>query len=223
MNKRNIKYIKKKIDEVDTIFFDLDGTLIDTEPLYFRFWKEATKFYGRELSDIEALSMRSRDKQSARDFFNIISNGLLDYDVVRLKRVELMNTYLKDHPIQMKEGALEYLTLLNRSGKKLYIVTANTVEKASNIINDLGFMNLLDGVISAKDVKRGKPFPDVYLKACEIVDKHPKEVIVFEDSPNGLMSSSSAGCFTVMIKDLSPLTEDMDYVDAYIESFTELL
>ena len=96
------------------------------------------------------------------------------------------------------------------------------MEKANKIINDLGFMNLLEGVISAKDVKREKPYPDVYLKACEIVEKHPKEVIVFEDSPNGLMSSYSAGCFTVMVEDMSKYNNE-EWVDSVITSFNQLL
>ncbi len=46
----NIEIAKKKIEESSILFFDLDGTLIDTEKLYFRFWKEATKFFGYEIS-----------------------------------------------------------------------------------------------------------------------------------------------------------------------------
>ena len=214
--------LREIINKCDTLFFDLDGTLIDTEPLYFRFWKEATKFYGRELTDEEALSMRSRDKESARSFFMEIGNGQLDYDLVKAKRIELMSAYLNDHPIKVKEGALEYLTMLNKQGKSLYIVTANTVEKASKILEMVGLTHLFKGFISAKDVARGKPFPDVYLKACKVVNKKPQEVIVFEDSPNGLMSSHSAGCFTVMVEDMSKYNGE-DYVDAYITSFNELL
>ena len=214
--------LKEIINKCDTIFFDLDGTLIDTEPLYFRFWKEATKFYGRELTDSEALSMRSRDKESAKAFFLEIGNGQLNYDLVKAKRIELMSAYLKDHPIGVKEGVLEYLTKLNKQGKSLYIVTANTVEKACKIHESVGLTHLFKGVISAKDVARGKPFPDVYLKACEVVNKKPEQVIVFEDSPNGLMSSYSAGCFTVMVEDMSKYNNE-EYVDAYISSFNELL
>ena len=54
------------IDKFEVYFFDLDGTLIDTEKLYFRFWKEASKFYGYELSDSEALSFQSLERNEGR-------------------------------------------------------------------------------------------------------------------------------------------------------------
>ncbi len=218
----DINLIKERISSSEVLFFDLDGTLIDTEPLYFRFWKEASKFYGYELTDEEALSMRSRDKNSAIEFLFRVSGGLLDYVKVRDKRVELMNEYLLIHPIKMKEGAISLLKKYRNENKKVYIVTANTVEKAERIIKGLDFYHLIDGIISAKDVKRGKPFPDVYLYACSYVKKKPEEVIVFEDSPNGLKSSYEAGCFTLMIEDMSKYEISMDYVDAYITSLKQL-
>ena len=219
----NLNLLRYKLDNSNVIFFDLDGTLIDTEPLYFRFWKEATKFYGRELTDEEALTMRSRDNKSAKQFLEEISGGVLDYDIVKAKRIELMDAYLKEHPIQMKPYAKEYLSKLKSENKKVYIVTANTVEKATKIINEVGFYDLVDGVISAKDVERGKPFPDVYLRAASIVGVNIKDIIVFEDSPNGLLSSYRSGAFTVMVEDLDHYNESMNYVHSAITSFKELM
>ena len=219
----NINELKKKISTSEVLFFDLDGTLIDTEPLYFRFWREASKFYGYELSKDEALNMRSLDKNTAIEYLSKVSGGLLDYYKVKEKRVELMSEYLATHPIILKPGAIELLNKYRNECKRVYIVTANTVEKAERIISSLGFMNLIDGIISAKDVKRGKPYPDVYVYASEYVGINPKNIIVFEDSPNGLKSSFNAGCFTVMVEDLTPYTNDMDYVDAFVSNLTQLL
>ena len=219
----NLEKLRNKINECSIIFFDLDGTLIDTEPLYFRFWKEACLFYGFVLKDEDALKFRSWEKESASEYLTKISNGKLDYSTVRKKRIELMNKYLLTHQIRLKSGAIDCLNYLYQKEKKIYIVTANEVNKAKNIIDSLGFLHLIEGIISAKDVKRGKPFPYVYLKACEMVNKKPNEVVVFEDSPNGLMSSNAAGCFTVMVEDLSAYQEDMDYVDAVLTSLDELI
>ena len=218
----NVDKIIEKLKNAKTIFFDLDGTLIDTEKLYFRFWKEASSFYGFEIKDEDALYMRSINPVSGREYLEKISNGKLDYQLVREKRIKLMNEYLLTHQIEIKLGAIELLTLLNKEHKNIYIVTANTVKKAEGIIRNLNFMHLVNKVISAKDVERGKPFPDVYLKACEIVKEKPNDIIVFEDSPNGLISSHKAGCFTVMVEDLTSYNEKMDYVDASIKSFLEL-
>lgn len=221
--KNDIERLKRIIDNKEDFFFDLDGTLIDTEKLYFKFWKEASKFYGYELKDEEALSMRSLEEKSAIELFDKYSNGVLDYKITKLKRIELMNEYFINHPIEIKEGAKEFLLLLKKKNKKIYIVTANAIEKANKIIGEIGFINLIDGVISAKNVNRGKPYPDVYLYAVKKTNTNSNEAIVFEDSPNGLLSSSRAGLYTVMIEDMSKYDESMDYVDSYISSFIDLI
>lgn len=214
--------MKEILDRFDIFFFDLDGVLINTEPLYFRFWKEASLFYGHEMSDEEALNMRSLDPVLGQEFFDSFHKDL-NYKTVREKRKELMYKYLENHPIDLKEGAIEVLTYLRKNNKHVYIVTANKKDKATRIMKEVGLFDLADDIISAKDAKRGKPFPYVYLDACKFVNKKPEEVIVFEDSPNGLKSSHGAGCFTVMVEDMSLYSKDMDYVDLVIHSLNELL
>ena len=218
-----VNLAKKKIEESKILFFDLDGTLIDTEKLYFRFWKEAARFYGYELRDEDALSLRSTERNSGFSLFMEISDGKLNYDMVREKRIELMDEYFRNNPYEIKDGTIELLTKYKKENKRIYIVTANAVEKAERIMKTCGFFDLIDGIISAKDVKRGKPFPDVYLKACEVVGASPSEVVTFEDSPNGLLSSYRSGCFTLMVEDLTPYDESMNYVDAAVSSLRELL
>ncbi len=216
----NVGQLKGKLKQVDVIFFDLDGTLIDTEKLYFRFWKEASKFCGRELTDEEALNLRSLESNTAMKMFKSIG---LDYVITRNKRIELMNEYFLTHEIEIKSYAREFLELLKTQRKKLYIVTANEIEKAECILKEINFQHLIDGIITAKEVDKGKPFPNVFIYACEKVKKKPEDIIVFEDSPNGLIASYQAGCFTVMVEDMTPYTKDMDYVHASIASFKKLL
>lgn len=218
-----VELIKEKLRRLNIVFFDLDGTLINTEHLYFRFWKEASKYYGYELGDEETLSMRSRERKSAEEYLYKVSGGLLDYNLTRNKRIELMNEYFKDHPIELKEGAEELLQKLSSEGKKLYIVTANAIEKSEGILKSTNISSYFTSIISAKEVERGKPYPDVYLYACAKIVVSPDQVIVFEDSPNGLISSFKAGCFTVMVEDLTPFTKDMDYVDGAISSLNKLI
>ena len=117
--KKNIDELKNKIKETKCFFFDLDGTLIDTEKVYFKYWKIASKLYGYELSDEEALNVRSLDGRIGKAFIEEISGGILDYTSVRNKRIEMMNEYFLTHPIEVKPYAIEFLELLRRSNKKI--------------------------------------------------------------------------------------------------------
>ena len=219
----DIQIIQEKVQKTPYLFFDLDGVLIDTEKLYFRFWKEASKYYGYELKDEEALCFRSLEVESGRLLMKQFSNGLLDYNIVKEKRIALMNDYFLNHPIEVKDSAFSLLNSLKTNNHRIIIVTANAIDKAASILKETGLDKNVDEVISAKDVKRGKPFPDVFLKACEIVSVKPQDVVVFEDSPNGLMASHAAECYTLMVEDLTPYTKDMTYVDSVVSSLEELL
>ena len=213
----------RKIKETDIFFFDLDGTLIDTEKLYFRFWKEACLYYGYELKDNEALRLRSLDGKLTVEYLSALSNGKLDYTLTRNKRIELMDRYFLTHDIEIKEGAKEFLTKLKKENKKVYIVTANSGDKAYKIIHQIHFENFIDDVVSTKEVERGKPNPDVYIYACNKLRINSDQVVVFEDSPNGVISSFKTGCFTIMVEDLSSPEEVKEYFHYSIKSFLELL
>ena len=214
-----INKIKEKLRQLDTVFFDLDGTLIDTEKIYYRFWGEASEYYGYQLNREERLAMRSRDSKITAEFFK--SKGL-DYQIVKAKRIELMDKYLFTHPIKLKKGVVPFLKSLKEQNKRLFIVSANTVEKSRNILKGLNIEEYFTDVFSSKDVKRGKPFPDVYLKASELASRDSKDVIVFEDSPNGLISAHEAGCFTIMVEDIDTFTKKEEYIDSAIVDFDSL-
>ena len=204
------------------VFFDLDGVLIDTEPLYSRFWIEAMKEAGHEMSREDSLKMRSLDRELARQFLKERYNEG-DYDRIRELRKSLMEDYRKANPIRPKKGAKEMIKRLDDAGIGWYIVTASPLSRIMRYSGDTGLVFPEDKLISTKTVERGKPYPDVYLKACEVAGVRPGGNVAVEDSPNGVRSAKAAGLTTVFIPDLTePDTEDMKYCDHVIGELGEL-
>ncbi|MBR5420400.1 MAG: HAD family phosphatase [Lachnospiraceae bacterium] len=197
-----------------TIFFDLDGVLLDTEPLYSRFWREAAECSGFSMSLEESLSMRSLDAALAREKIKGLF-GVDIYDPLREKRKELMEAYRETHPVHAKPGAAELIRSLDEKGAEYYIVTASPKGRVERYSADAGLTLPLDRMISTKSVGRGKPYPDVYLEALRIAGCEAGRAIAVEDSPNGIRSAHAAGLYTVMIPDLTePTEEDLGYCDA---------
>ncbi len=206
-----------------TLFFDLDGVLLDTEPLYRRFWMEAIVKCGYEMKEEEALSLRSLDASLSSAWFEK-RYGSDIYDTVRETRKQLMEAYREDHKIQAKEGAAELLQEMAEKKIRYFIVTASPLSRVERYKKDAGFEIDPALVISTKSISRGKPYPDVYLEAQRIAGCSPEESIAIEDSPNGIKSAKAAGCYTVMIPDLTePTEEDLKYCDKVLESLSDVI
>ena len=206
-----------------TLFFDLDGVLLDTEPLYRRFWMEAIVKCGYEMREEEALSLRSLDALLSRAWFEK-RYGSDIYDTVRETRKQLMEAYREEHKIQAKEGAAELLQEMAEKKIRYFIVTASPLSRVERYKKDAGLEIDPALVISTKSISRGKPYPDVYLEAQRIAGCGPEESIAIEDSPNGIKSAKAAGCYTVMIPDLTePTEEDLKYCDKVLESLSDVI
>lgn len=188
---------------IHAVLFDLDGTLIDTEKLYVRFWAEAATVLGFPMTREQALRMRSLNVAagSAR-MREMLGEGVV-YEEVREKRKELMNAYIVQTGIEPKPGVRELLAYLRAHDIKAAIVTASPVDRATEHLAMAGLSaDMFDRIISARMVAHGKPEPDVYLFAASELGLKPEECIAVEDSPTGLTSAYRAGCHAVLVPDL---------------------
>lgn len=125
----------------------------------------------------------------------------LDYIAVRNRRKAMMEECLDKNGIEMKPGALELLKSLKQRGCRVAVATATDEERTEKYLQKLGIRQYFDKIICATMVKEGKPSPDIYLYACEQMERKPEECIAVEDSPNGVLSAYRAGCKVVMVPD----------------------
>lgn len=188
--------------KIKGVISDMDGVILDSERIYVRFWCEAARFFGFPMKEQDALDIRSLAHEPASKLLKGRFGNSFNLDTIREKRVELMDAYVKKYGIEAKPGAHELLTYLKKNGIKTALATATPAAKAKEYLGSVGLLEYFDVVTSVREVKRGKPAPDVYLHAAKLLGLEPGECIALEDSPNGIRSASSAGCLTVMVPDL---------------------
>lgn len=191
------------------VIFDMDGVLVDSEQLYMRFWREACAAFGFQLTQEMALSLRSNSPETAIPKFLAWFGESADYHVIRGLRRKLMADFIDRNGVELKPGAAETVDYLKQKGIKIALATASPVKRAKHYLEPHGLFDKLDAVVSGASIARSKPAPDIYLTAAGELGLSPYKCIAVEDSPAGVISAKTAGCFTVMVPDLTQPEEEI--------------
>ncbi len=190
--------------EKPAFIFDLDGTLIDTEKLYRKYWPMALADYGYELSDERALMLRSLGRPFAPRQFKDWYGEDFDYNLIRQRRKEYVEGHIEKYGIDLRPGVKEILTYLRDKNITVAIATATDPERTAKYLEMTGISEFFTDIICATMVEHGKPAPDIYKYACEKLNKKPSECFAVEDAPNGVKSAYSAGLKVIFIPDQAP-------------------
>jgi len=188
-------------DSITAILFDMDGLVLDTEKLYTRFWQEAANMLGYPMTKEQALGMRSLNRGAGLAKMQSYFGSEVDYDAIRAKRIELMDTFVEKEGVTLKPGIRELLAYLKEQGIKTAIATSSPLERTVLYLTSVGLEKSFDELVSGYMVEKGKPEPDIYLYAAKMLDVKPEHCIVLEDSPAGILAAYRAGCLPVMIPD----------------------
>jgi len=181
------------------VIFDMDGTLLDTEKLYQRFWLEAAHQLGYPMQMEDALAIRAMAAVYAEPLLKARVCPQFDYHAVRALRRELMEAYVDGHGIDPKPGMLGTLREIKARGLRIGLATATAEPRARKYLRMVDAEQYFDAITCASMVACGKPEPDIYLLACERTGVSPQAAMAVEDAPTGVASAHAAGLFTVMI------------------------
>jgi len=208
----------------DTFIFDMDGTLVDSMGLWAeidkKFFADRNMPYPETLTkDIEGLSM-----VETAEYF--ISNFGLKESKEEL--MDIWNDMAADFyrtKIDMRDGAIDFLKYLKKQGYKTALATSNSRELVDVCFEANGLNDLIPVVVTANEVEHGKPAPDVYLKACDMLSSHPSKCLVFEDVLAGIQGGKAAGMSVCCIDDIhskADYDEKVKLADFYIKNYLDL-
>ncbi|MCQ1058686.1 HAD family hydrolase [Photobacterium sp. DNB23_23_1] len=187
--------------EVKAVLFDMDGLIFDTEGLYKTCWQYAAEEQGLDLTDEDyQCFIGVQDVECERRITVKFGEAL---DLERFCQVrDAMFHAEQDKGIPFMPGFSELFADIKRKGLKCALVTSSPRKKVAHHFAGTDYLSQFDVVVTAEDVKNGKPAPDCYLMASAQLDIAPVNCLVLEDSNNGMRSGLDAGCQAIMIPDL---------------------
>lgn len=194
---------------IKAVIFDMDGVILNTEPLLAKYWCQAAREFGFPMEYGQALTLRSMCEKYASPYLKKLFGEGFDYQKVRARRKELMNLDIEKNGLRLKPGIFALLDYLDTVGLKTAVATATDMERAEKYLRAVGLFERFDKICCGPMVKNGKPDPDLYLFAADKIGIPPCECIAVEDSPNGIKSAYGAGMNTVMIPDLSQPDDEL--------------
>ena len=184
------------------VLFDLDGVVIDTEKLYTRFWMEAARELGHPMTLEQALQMRSLGRGPSQEKLDsFFGPGVLEYDVLRSRRIELMDAFIAVHGVEEKPGIRALLTHLKEKNIPCAITSSSSIPLIREHLGNLGLLEGFTALRSGKDVPHGKPAPDIYLAGAAAIGVAPENCLAIEDSPAGIEAAWRAGCMPIIVPD----------------------
>lgn len=193
----------------DGVIFDLDGTLIDTEKLYLRFWVEAAQRLGYPMQPEHALAIRATAAVYAEPMLRRMVCPEFDYYAVRALRRELMEAYIDEHGVEPRPGMHELLSALRGRGLRIGLCTATDEPRARKYLRMVEAEAYFDAVTCASMAAKGKPAPDVYLLAAQRTGVLPQYALAVEDAPSGVRSAHAAGIRVAMVPDRDQPDEEI--------------
>lgn len=183
------------------VFFDMDGVIFDSMPRHAKAWSEAMALEGLPFSEYQVYLQEGRTGSgTVTDVFLAHGRGVPSEDDI--KRIYANKSRIFDSfgdPIPMR-GMTEVLEKVKSLGLEIYIVTGSGQASLLDTLNHY-FPNTFckEKMVTAYDVKKGKPDPEPYLMALEKAGLQPNEAMVVENAPLGVRSAKGAGIFTIAV------------------------
>ena len=190
------------------IVFDMDGLLLDTERLYMRAYQQACHESGVELKDETYFDMIGHRADTSHAILRRAIGADAPINVIIDASRRYYYNYIEHDGIPLLKGAEDLVKYFAKKGLPMAIATSTFYDLACNKLDLVNLRRYFVDIVSGDRVTHGKPKPEIYLKACKLLELPPTECLALEDSPTGLRAAHSAGLATVLVPDLKPSTAE---------------
>ncbi|WBX70596.1 HAD family hydrolase [Tenacibaculum retecalamus] len=206
------------------VLFDMDGVIVDTEPLHKQAYFLMFKKVGIKVSQEQ---YNAYTGQSTIDICNDLvvkfKLSLAATELVAYKRAFFKELFFsEDNDLQLLDGVLDLIKDYYTNGVTLVLASSASMATINNVFNKFDLNQYFKGKISGADLKASKPHPEIFIKAAEIAGFDKKECLVIEDSTNGIKAAYDGGIYCVAYKSEHSKAQDYSLAQKVISDYAEI-
>jgi HAD superfamily hydrolase (TIGR01509 family) len=201
-----------------SVVFDLDGILLDTEPIFEEAARRQLSRRGLVWEPVVAQKMMGTPARQAFEFFRChyrLSESIAD---LMAESSELFYSVLGQEPAVLMPGVRALLDRLERKGVPKAIATSSSGPYVERVLAPHALVAHFDFILTCDDVHLGKPHPEVYEKAAARLGHAPSELVVIEDSIHGVEAAKEAGARCIGVPHNRVRAEDLERADVIVAS-----
>lgn len=208
---------------IKTVIFDMDGVIVDTEPVHYYAYQQHFDHLEIEVSDVVYASFTGN---STKNVYQKLKEAFrLEHeveDLVNHKRELFNNAFDTKEDLDLLPGVRQLIENLHANGIQLILASSASKVTISRVFNRFGLHRYFTHIVSGEDFPKSKPDPAIFVKAADLSGDEKHECIVIEDSTNGIKAAKGAGLFCVGYNSVHSKMQELSEADIIISDFNEL-
>lgn len=208
---------------IHTVIFDMDGVIVDTEPVHHYAYNEHFKQLNIDISPEMYASFTGNSTKNI--FERLKAQFNLEHDVEQLvetKRNLFNDAFDSKEDLYLLEGVEDLIKDLHSKGMQLVLASSSATVTINRIFTRFGLHKYFTHIVSGEDFPKSKPHPAIFLKAAELAQTPVENCIVIEDSTNGIMAAKAAGIYCIGYDSFHSKMQDYSLANKVISDFREL-
>lgn len=205
------------------VLFDMDGVIVDTEPLHKKAYFKMFDHFKIEVSEAlyESTTGQSTINVCKRmcDLFKLVN---APEELVQYKRDIFVNLFHSDPSLQLIDGVLDIIQDYHSNGLTLVLASSASMLTINNVFKRFDLDQYFKAKISGADLKASKPHPEIFEKAAQLAGHLQQHCIVIEDSTNGIKAAKAAGSYCIGYDSFHSKNQDYTQADLVVSHFKDI-
>jgi HAD superfamily hydrolase (TIGR01509 family) len=205
------------------IIFDMDGVLVNSEPLHRKAYFDMFEEFNLNVSNRLYESFTGKSTSAiCKELCEIFDLSISHEKLMLSKRKHFKTIFDNDPEFQMIDGALSLIKNYFYNNLTLILASSASMTNINRIFKKFDLDKFFKAKISGADLKESKPNPEIFIKAAELSGFNKSECIVIEDSTNGVIASKSAGIYCIGFNSPNSKNQNYDKADLVVSNFNEI-